>query len=55
MMVKTLQEQIRAAHAECDRRNPHFSPTQARDWVYQRVFGAFDGSEKDRRNLALCA
>lgn len=51
----TIAAKIEAAHIECERLNPHFTPEQSRDWVYQSVFGAFTGSEADRRNLALCA
>jgi hypothetical protein len=49
-----VKQKIEMAHSTCARLNPHFSRAQARDWVYFQVFGAYNGSEKDRRNLALC-
>ena len=48
------RQAILAAHTECEHLNPNFNPEQIQDWVYTRVFGEFSGSEKDRRNLALC-
>lgn len=46
--------QIEAAHIECENLNPHFSAEQARDWVFQKVFGEYKGTESDKRNMALC-
>jgi hypothetical protein len=34
--------------------NPHFTDAQVQQMTFQLVFGAYNGTEADRRNMYLC-
>ena len=53
-MKMKLTEQIKACFARVSKLNPHLGDTQLVDMVYQELFGAYTGTEVDKRNYFLC-
>jgi hypothetical protein len=52
--MNTIRAQILLARTICEALNPHMNDVQVGDYIFFRVFGAYRGTEADRRHMALC-
>ena len=48
-----VEKQIEQAIEVWAKKNPHFGVEQLMDMVFFQVFGAWNGTETDKRNMAL--